>query len=298
MFKIRRRWATPREQESARRQSGMKYLIPVLVGGAAAIVVVTTALAQAHGAFTGRLPLTPYLYGYAAALVLLLIAAAMAIKAAKQDKLSQPPPPTALNQNVKQEANPYIEVHVGDELLRPRPAAPPKPKPSRCNIQFTGVARTEMRESNVLSLYAGQSVPFVTAAFENRAIEGQELRIPIAKARLIFRDRDGRPTADISNIAWIPGDIRYVTFEANTPRQVLLFFRVGGKLLCRSIEQTYVSIGRRRKPPRIRECEITEPVSSIEVQLLTENEQIYRTILNFSEAGKDALPQFVGRAET
>ena len=59
----------------------MKYLTPVLVGGAAITAAITTAIAQAHGAFNGRVPPTPYFYGYAAAVVLLLIAAAIAMSA-------------------------------------------------------------------------------------------------------------------------------------------------------------------------------------------------------------------------
>jgi hypothetical protein len=64
----------------------MKYLIPVLLTGATIIVAVTTALAQAHGAFNGRVPWTPYLYGYGAAAVLFLIAAAMAVNAHRQER--------------------------------------------------------------------------------------------------------------------------------------------------------------------------------------------------------------------
>jgi hypothetical protein len=63
----------------------MKYLIPVLVGGATATVAITTAIAQAHGAFTGNASLKPYLYGYGAATLLLLIAVITAIKAGRQE---------------------------------------------------------------------------------------------------------------------------------------------------------------------------------------------------------------------
>jgi hypothetical protein len=63
----------------------MKYLIPVLTGGATIAAAVTTALAVARGAFTGHVRLTPYLYGYGAAVALLLIAASMAVRAAKQE---------------------------------------------------------------------------------------------------------------------------------------------------------------------------------------------------------------------
>jgi hypothetical protein len=63
----------------------MKYLIPVLMGGAAISVTITTAVAQAHGAFTGNASLKPYLYGYGAAATLLLIALIVAINAGRQE---------------------------------------------------------------------------------------------------------------------------------------------------------------------------------------------------------------------
>jgi len=67
----------------------MKYLIPVLVGGATMSIAVTTALAGAHGALTGRVPLTPYLYGYGVASLLFGIALVTAIAATRREN---PPP--------------------------------------------------------------------------------------------------------------------------------------------------------------------------------------------------------------
>ncbi len=55
----------------------------------AAIVVVTTAIAQAHGAFTGHASLIPYLCGYGVAAILLGIAAVMAMSTAKQERLAE-----------------------------------------------------------------------------------------------------------------------------------------------------------------------------------------------------------------
>jgi hypothetical protein len=63
----------------------MKYLTPVLVGGAAITAAVTTAIAQAHGVFNGHASLMPYLYAYGASAVLLLLAVAMAIHAGRQE---------------------------------------------------------------------------------------------------------------------------------------------------------------------------------------------------------------------
>ena len=68
----------------------MKYLIPVLVGGATITVAVITALAQAHGAFIGHTPLTPYLCGYGVAAIFLVIASILAVNAHKQEGTTQP----------------------------------------------------------------------------------------------------------------------------------------------------------------------------------------------------------------
>jgi len=93
----------------------MKYLIPVFVGVATITAAVTTTLAQTHGAFNGRVPLTPYLYGYGA-VILLVIAAAMAANAAKREEL--PPSQLHSERTVKQEANSQQNVYIGGELLR------------------------------------------------------------------------------------------------------------------------------------------------------------------------------------
>src|SRR5207249_2117556 len=66
----------------------MKYLIPVVLAGVSAIVVVTTAIAQAHGAFTGHASLIPYLCGYGVAAILLVIATVMGLNITKQERLA------------------------------------------------------------------------------------------------------------------------------------------------------------------------------------------------------------------
>jgi hypothetical protein len=58
----------------------MKYLIPVLAGGATITAAITTAVAQAHGAFSGQTPLRPYLVGYGVAAVLLVSAGVIALR--------------------------------------------------------------------------------------------------------------------------------------------------------------------------------------------------------------------------
>ncbi len=69
----------------------MKYLIPVLVGGATITAAITTAVAVTHGAFSGRASLIPYLLGYGVAVALLMFASGIAINAHKQESLEQKP---------------------------------------------------------------------------------------------------------------------------------------------------------------------------------------------------------------
>jgi hypothetical protein len=61
----------------------MKYLIPVLVGGAT--IAVTTTLALTHGAFSGRASLVPYLLGYGIALALLIFAGVIAVDSHRRE---------------------------------------------------------------------------------------------------------------------------------------------------------------------------------------------------------------------
>lgn len=99
----------------------MKYLIPVFVGVATITAAVTTALAQAHGAFNGRVALTPFLYGYGSAVILVVTAVVMAVRTSKQEKPTPHPTPVQhTEQGVTQQANPRQEQHVyiGGEFLR------------------------------------------------------------------------------------------------------------------------------------------------------------------------------------
>lgn len=58
----------------------MKYLIPVLAGGATITAAITTAVAQAHGALSGQTSLRPYLGGWGIAAVLLVSAGVIALR--------------------------------------------------------------------------------------------------------------------------------------------------------------------------------------------------------------------------
>jgi hypothetical protein len=66
----------------------VKYLIPVLAGAATIAAAITTAVAQAHGAFSGQSSLRPYLVGYGAAVVLLGIAGVIALDGHRRESPS------------------------------------------------------------------------------------------------------------------------------------------------------------------------------------------------------------------
>jgi hypothetical protein len=63
----------------------MKYLIPVLAGGATITAAITTAIAQAHSAFSGQASLRPYLMSYAVAASLLIAAGVIAIDSHRRE---------------------------------------------------------------------------------------------------------------------------------------------------------------------------------------------------------------------
>jgi hypothetical protein len=81
----------------------MKYLIPVLVGGATITVALTTALAQAHGALSGNASMTPYLCGYGVAAIFLVIASILAVNAHKEEKPTTKEVPPAKAEDVRLE---------------------------------------------------------------------------------------------------------------------------------------------------------------------------------------------------
>jgi hypothetical protein len=76
------------ECEFYKQDSSVKYLIPVLAGGATITAAITTAVAQAHGALSGQSSLKPYLVGYGAAIVLLAIAGVIALNSHRQESPS------------------------------------------------------------------------------------------------------------------------------------------------------------------------------------------------------------------
>jgi len=215
-------------------------------------------------------------------------------------------PPT-VHQETKQEFNPQLNLNpqfnigLAPALASAAPAPTPVTKREpRCNVHFTDVKLGNMNQNRGLLVPIGVSVPYAAAVFENKVIEGAELRIPTVKARAIYRRADGNTILDVSNVAWIPGPGNtYVTLEANTPRYLLLFSLETGNLLCWTVEPMATRIaGQRRMVPERQQYRIAEPVSSVEVQLLTEAEQVYRVVLSFVDEGSNALPQCAGFTES
>ena len=237
----------------------------------------------------------------------LLIVAAFIGKKHKLETVTSFRAPS-INQDTKQESSPHINAPINISIgnssstaaaAAPTPALEPETKDEpRCNIRFTGVSQQQMRPTSVLSPYAGQSIPYLVASFENQHSQGQKLRIPTVTARAIFKHADGHTIADVPHVAWTPNH-KYATLKANLPQHLVLLFLQGDTLFCRSIEDVYISLGARRiKPPKHRDYVIGEPVASIEVQLLTDDEELYNRVLPFSDQDEDnPLPQFTGTAD-
>ena len=168
----------------------------------------------------------------------------------------------------------------------------PKDEP-RCNIEFLDV------EVATNTNFVGQSIKTACAIFENEHVDGQKLRTPTLKGRLIFKHPDGHIVLDLSNVAWWPDEQLYALFSANSPRQLLLFFSPSPEaeecnLWARSVRPSPARIGAYKR--RVREGEshaILEQIQTIEVQLLTETECLYRKILKF-EDDASGFPKFAG----
>lgn len=213
------------------------------------------------------------------------------------------------NQDVKQEVsprvnvNPQISVSVGNSTATAAAPAPRIEDEQRCNIHFVGVGVGEVEQQRVLSPYTGQTIKYAAAAFENKAIPGERLRLPRVRVRLIFRHPDEHIVADVSNAAWIRPPLEspspYMRLQANTPQHVVLFWLVAGQLTCQSIIEDGSSHTRlrRRSFMAFRTHELNEKIGTVEVQLLTESEHLYTVLLKFQDDDKNILPVFTGVAE-
>ena len=225
-----------------------------------------------------------------------------------REKNQEPPAQSqgSVHQEAKQEINPQVTINpqfnigtLGAAAPAPAPAAKSKPEP-RHNIKFVDMVYGEREQMHILSKFAGQSLSYATAKFENEAIKGQELLTPTVKARAIYRRFDGSPILDISNLPWVPGagDTAYATFEASTPKYLLLFFLGSNKRFCRSVESVLTRIaGGKRMVSEAHDYEIKEPIASVEVRLLTNREQVYAVLLNFVDSDNRLIPHLTGYKE-
>jgi len=219
-----------------------------------------------------------------------------------------PPPPRSVDQDVKQEVSPKITVNPTFNVGTPVPAAAaPARAPaveakreSRHNIRFLEVVYGANEQTHVLSHYAGQTLTFATAKFLNEAIKGQELLTPTVKARVIYRGPYGATVLDISNVPWVPGPGNqiYETFEVNTPKYLLLFSLGNNTRFARTIQPVVARVaGGRRMVPEPHDYEIKDAISSVEVQLLTDREQVYAVRLEFADGAMNTPPLFRGYNE-
>jgi hypothetical protein len=210
------------------------------------------------------------------------------------------PPAPSVNQEVKQEANPQMKQEVnpqftqqvtvyGNQPTAAATAPAPEKKPElRHNIQFIGVAQT------TITRYVGtRPAPAIAAGFENKSISGQELKTPDVRGRLIFRRIDETVIADVRDVVWVPGNTMSVTMRVNSPESLLLFFVERGQLFTQSLEPTWtVKRGRRLKYLRAADIPINGAIASIEIQVLTDNEELCKQVLKFN--GDLPIPRLIG----
>jgi hypothetical protein len=272
----------------------MKYLIPVIVGLAAATVVITTALAQAHQAFTGQVPLTPYLYGYAAALVLLLIAAAMALRAAKQEKLSQTPsalPRIHIENRLENIGNPIQKQSNEQRLSTPlsepaRKVEPPEVKPLPSHTS----------RLNKFSQFAGDT-PMLLVPFRNDSVVGQDLEF---SAHIIYRTCDGKEIADVARGTWFPltRNPLYTNFETGMTREIAVLFFAEGKPFKPILHWLQEGSGRRViRFPEVwpKPDEINDAISIIEVRLLSDDNEPLIFQFDISKDNANPFPSLLWR---
>lgn len=211
----------------------------------------------------------------------------------------QSPSPVSVNQDNKQEFNPQVNINpqfnlsLGNATASAATApAPEKKDEPRCNIQFNGVLYLRQDQINVLEPYAGQTLLYAVAVFENKAVAGMELRTPTVRSRAIFRDENAMQFGDIPEMVWAQVNEAHTTMRANSPQHLLLFFSVNERLMVRVGETR-----RNRFARPFRDHELGRPVSSVEIQLLTDTEQLYTAILRFTDNGISPLPRFDSYSE-
>jgi hypothetical protein len=215
----------------------MKYLIPVLVGAATINVAVTTALAQANGAFNERVPLTPYLYGYGAALILLMIAGIVAMQAAKQEKSLPPPSIHQTNeQTVKQEVNPQQNVYIGQEFLHQLKESPKskvsqrKPNLSMCAHQYPRVKRDA--DGIWRECWDNEANPIAfLLSFRNDPYPDNTGEPALAvRAHVWWEYNNGIPGTDLSPACWIDEECGAVDIPVGVSKRLLIATRFTDQL--------------------------------------------------------------------
>jgi hypothetical protein len=99
--------------------------------------------------------------------------------------------------------------------------------------------------------------------------------------------------ADVCDAVWVPGNTMSVTMRVNSPESLLLFFVEKGRLFTQSLESTWtVKRGRRLKYRRAADVPLNGAIASIEIQVLTDNEELYKKVLKFN--GELPIPRLIG----
>lgn len=146
----------------------MKYLIPVLAGGATITAAITTAVASAHSAFSGHVLLRPYLVGYAVAAFLLIAAGVIAFDSHRRESrlvLAAETTRTQGEQTLRFVLDVVGNQPLSSQLFR---LAIPAPKLWITDSTLCATWSNQIRDRSLRTLFQG--TPFVACWGETRLL--------------------------------------------------------------------------------------------------------------------------------
>lgn len=210
----------------------------------------------------------------------------------------------------QQTASPVIAqtVYVGDQS-RPSPS-PPQPTPQKKhNIHFV-----EIRSLSAHYAIGGGELyesppgdgglrrpPFVRpedflvaiVCFRNDAIVGQDLRRPTLTAHIMYKDESGSELTDAPRGVWLGERGAATAFIAGEKRCLVVFGLTKQNTLSKFWNETYTTSQSWSHGPslRIRDGEIPETLSSIEVRLLERDTCLVHAVLEVKRRSKNKLPE-------
>ncbi len=172
----------------------------------------------------------------------------------------------------------------------------------RCSLHFKeariGLKKPDFTIAPTSGMVRRES--YLAAMFANDAKEATELSSPAIHARAIYRNARRDDILKATNIPWAIGTgTAYTTLPANTSNFLVLFIlTLENKLICRTMADIAIPIaGGNGKIPQPLDYELKEQIASVEIQLLSEAECLYRVALEFRHPQLNLLPQLEGFLE-